>query len=158
MANNDSRRGGFQIRLLMIGEGPLEDRLRVLAEEERVQVEWTPVVSNSDLPRILERAKVFALVSLYEGHPKVLLEAMAMGMAVVGSRIRGTVEEIEDGFSGVLCDVDPESIADSLLRTVGSPRTCSELGLRAREHVVSRYALQHVVELECDLLERTTNL
>ena len=57
---------------------------------------------------------VFILPSYYEGHPKVLLEAMSCGLPCIGTNVRGIREDVEHMKTGYLCETDHNSIADGL--------------------------------------------
>ncbi len=71
--------------LLLIGEGELEDEIRLLAEEMRLGDKVIFAGVRGDLPRVYSAMDVFCLPSLYEGFPVVLLEAQANGLPVVCS-------------------------------------------------------------------------
>lgn len=88
------------------------DTDRRLAEKLRSDVASAGLNSNihflgfrDDVPALLGQAEIFALTSRFEGHPYVLLEAMAAGCAVVASRCAGVEETVEDQVSALLTDV-----------------------------------------------------
>jgi glycosyltransferase involved in cell wall biosynthesis len=102
---------------------------------------------------------VVVLPSRYEGHPLVLLEAMALGKPVVATRIPGIREVVESGRTGVLV---PPGDADALVATLRSlvedPEFRASLGARARESVKSRYALADVHDRIVTFLEATARI
>jgi glycosyltransferase involved in cell wall biosynthesis len=97
-------------------------------------------------PEFLRTVDVVAMPSRRnEGHPLVLLEAMALGKPVVASEIPGIREVVESGRTGLLVpDGDAGALAAALRSLVESPELRASLGARAREHVTSRYALADV--------------
>ena len=117
-------------------------------------MEVKPRISNGELPAIINRAELFALVSRFEGHAKTMLEAMACGAPVLGSKTTGIAEEISHGRNGHLCTTDARSIADGIvaLRADGAAR--EEMGRQARRWVEERYSVAKVLEMELDIIER----
>jgi glycosyltransferase involved in cell wall biosynthesis len=82
--------------------------------DERVRFE--PPVSPADVPRVLSGYDVLICPSLaLEGGPTVALEAQAVGTPVIGSRIGGLAEIVEDGVNGILL---PPGDADSLAQAM----------------------------------------
>jgi glycosyltransferase involved in cell wall biosynthesis len=107
-------------------------------------------------PEFLRTVDVVVMPSRYEGHPLVLLEAMALGKPVVASDIPGIREVVESGRTGVLVPPgDPEALAATLRSLVESPELRASLGARARELVASRYALADVHDRIVKFLEET---
>jgi glycosyltransferase involved in cell wall biosynthesis len=101
--------------LHLVGSGSLEADIRALATQGRTEIKLLGRLPNEDLAPLLRTYSVFALPSLHEGLPKVLIEAMAVGLVCVGSAIPGVVDLIEDGVSGYLIEgFTPEAIAARL--------------------------------------------
>jgi glycosyltransferase involved in cell wall biosynthesis len=93
----------------------------------------------------LRSLDVVVLASRYEGHPLVLLEAMALGKPVVATAIPGISDVIESGRTGVLVAVDDAgALAAALRELVVNSKLRGSLGARARDAAVSRYALADV--------------
>jgi glycosyltransferase involved in cell wall biosynthesis len=107
-------------------------------------------------PEFLRSVDVVVLASRYEGHPLVLLEAMALGKPVVATRIPGINEVVESGRTGVLVPPeDADALAATVRSLVESPELRASLGARARELVASRYALADVHDRIVKFLEET---
>jgi glycosyltransferase involved in cell wall biosynthesis len=84
-----------------------------------------------------EQACVFCLPSFAEGVPCVLMEAMAMELPVLSTRITGIPELIQDGSTGSL--VTPgraDELADALQVLLRDPQRRRELGAAARRRVI----------------------
>ncbi|MCB0188061.1 MAG: glycosyltransferase, partial [Caldilineaceae bacterium] len=73
--------------LTLIGEGPERAALAAQAEREGIAVTFLGTVPNQEIAAHLQQADLFVLPSKWEGHPKVLIEAMACGMPVVGTDV-----------------------------------------------------------------------
>lgn len=123
---------GLPVILRFIGDGPLKEELCRYAQAKGVEAEFTGTAPSAALPRLLGESAVVALVSHYEGHPKALIEAMARGCAVLGTRVRGIEPCIEDGVTGLLCETDAASIRTALERLLADPGLRRRLGEAAR--------------------------
>ena len=105
-------------------------------------------VPNEAVTALMQEASIFVLPSLYEGLPKVLLEAMACGLPVVASRVKGIREVVDDGRTGLLVRPEPEAIRAAIVRLGKNARLRLRLGDAARKEVERRYSLKHVAALE----------
>jgi glycosyltransferase involved in cell wall biosynthesis len=125
-------RMGGDVRLVLVGLGPLEDDLRALAAREGLEERVTFAGSRGDVAALLPALDVFALSSRYEGLPIALLEAMAAGRACVATAVGGVPEVVSDGMDGVLvAPGDPDALARALTAVVDDPARRAELGRRA---------------------------
>jgi glycosyltransferase involved in cell wall biosynthesis len=89
---------------------------------------------RDDVPDILAAADLFALPSLYEGFPGAVIEAMALALPVVASRLPTLREVVEEDGSGLLVPPrNPERLADAMGRLLDDPEASRRLGNRGRE-------------------------
>lgn len=108
----------------------------------REEIEW--VGFTQDVAGELTRMDLFVLPSLFgEGLPMVVLEAMAAGVPVVGTRVEGVPEAIDDGVNGVIAAPgDAEDLARSIMRVVtGESNWC-----KLRERAIKTHAEQFSAE------------
>lgn len=98
------------IYLTIAGRGKLYDYLKSLIDELNISDRVKLLGFRSDVYELCYAADIFAFPSLQEGLPVSLMEAMASGLPVACSRIRGNTDLIDEGKGGVL--FDPESIDD----------------------------------------------
>lgn len=94
---------------VICGQGVLEEQLKELIEGLGLDKQVKLLGYRRDIAEISKVADVFAFPSFREGLSVALMESMALGLPVVGSRIRGNVDLIEDGKGGYLVkpnDVD----------------------------------------------------
>jgi len=118
-------------------------------------VEFPGVVDHRLVPEWLRSADAFVLPSFTEGHPKVLIEAMAAGVPCVASDCAGNRALVRDGDTGLLFDPrDPARLAALLERVLTDEALASLLARRGRDVVVREYDLARLVEAEIDLLKR----
>ena len=143
---------GLDAELWLVGEGPLKDELEARAAGNKVEAHFVGRLSNVAVPEFLNSCDLFILPSLYEGHPKALLEAMACGLPVIGTRVPGIRELIADGDTGLLCEPDAGSIRQAVARALGDPALRAQLGQAARQYVEQNFALDRIVDLEMAIL------
>ncbi|HOA24963.1 MAG TPA: glycosyltransferase, partial [Aggregatilineales bacterium] len=104
-------------------------------------------------------ADVYALTSVYEGLPKVLIEAAASGTPVVATTMAGSRDAVLDGETGLLARMeDPADIADKLDRLLSDPALARQMGERAREHAAAHYDRTHTIERIIDMWVRCAGM
>jgi glycosyltransferase involved in cell wall biosynthesis len=143
---------GLDVELCLVGYGPLRADLEKVAEGIKTAIKFLGSLPNLELPEFLNSCDLFILPSLYEGHPKALLEAMACGLPVIGTRVPGIQELIKDGENGLVCELDPGSIRAAIQRALDDSDLRERLGKKARKYVEDNFSLRRVVNLELTLL------
>jgi glycosyltransferase involved in cell wall biosynthesis len=124
--------------LQVAGEGPDGARLRALADEIAPgRVVFHGRLGKADTVALLRSAGVVAVPSRwYENQPMIVLEAMALGVAVVASDMGGLPELVEPGVTGVLVPPDDDTaLAEALADLLGHPDRALALGRAARAEV-----------------------
>lgn len=91
------------VKYLIVGFGELEEELKKLVDELGLQNRVVFAGYRGDVKELLYSVDGFVFPSLQEGLPVALMEAMAAGLPVVCSNIRGNVDLIENGKGGYLC-------------------------------------------------------
>jgi len=132
-------------RLVVAGDGPDREALGKLAKENILPVDFTGYVQGAELEKVIMGAKVVILPSeWYENAPLSLLEALAHGKPVIGARIGGIPEMIDDGINGYL--FEPGNVADLLMKLealLGMPGDrVMEMGRAARRKVEREYSAE----------------
>jgi glycosyltransferase involved in cell wall biosynthesis len=143
---------GLDVELTLIGDGPQRQLLSERAANNGLRVRFLPSQPHAELPKFLNRADIFILPSLTEGHPKALLEAMACGLPVVGADVPGIRELICHGETGYLCDTSPAGIRAAIQTVLGDATLSARLGRNARGFVVENFSLDKILDLEVNLL------
>jgi glycosyltransferase involved in cell wall biosynthesis len=141
------------LRLTFVGAGTLEPALRRQSAALGIAAEFPGVIDHRRLPERLREADAFVLPSFTEGHPKVLIEAMAAGLPCVASDCAGNRALVADGETGLLFDpARPEDLTQCLARVLGDADLAAGLGQRARDRAVKDFDLAMLVEQEIALL------
>jgi len=122
----------------------MQQRLAAIEGGERVH--FVPPTADIDL--YYRAADVVVMPSLREGLPNVVLEAMATGLPVIASRLRGSTDTIiEDGVNGRLVEPgDRAGFAAAIADILCEPATAARLGAAARRTVVERYDIGCIAE------------
>lgn len=140
-----------KIKIILVGDGSLKARLKLLSKRKKVAVKIIPPVDYEEIPKKLSMADVFAFPSLVEGNPKILLEAMSCQKAVMGSNVEGIRELIINKYTGILTGVDSGSIRSGLVRLMDA-KLREKLGKQARKFVTKNYDIDKLLEKENQLL------
>jgi glycosyltransferase involved in cell wall biosynthesis len=100
------------------------------------QTRWTPSLSSPEVARALDEATVLVLPSRSEGLGRVIIEALCRSRPVIGSRVGGIADLIEDGVNGVLVPPDDVSaLEDALVRVLSDRSLVERLTQAARSSV-----------------------
>jgi colanic acid/amylovoran biosynthesis glycosyltransferase len=143
------RQRGCNVRLTLVGEGPLRATLEQLIALRGLKdhVRLVGACNHARITEYYESSDAFVLSSFLEGVPVVLMEAMAMELPCVATWITGVPEIIEKDLEGLL--VPPASaaaIAEAVERLMQDPQAARRLGSAARRKVIAKYHLERNVE------------
>jgi glycosyltransferase involved in cell wall biosynthesis len=140
---------GLDIEVWIAGDGPqrsaLESQVRGYNIMDRVRFLgfWEQTL---DLYAALDG---FVLSSVREGLPNVLLEAMAMQIPVVSTRVPGVLELIQDGENGLLVGIrDAAGLADAMARLAVDSALRSRLGAAGRARVEADFDFRRRADIE----------
>ena len=105
------------LHYVVCGRGPLKEELEAFAREKGLADRVRFMGYRDDIPAFYAMADVFVFPSFREGLSVSVMEAMASGLPIVCSRIRGNTDMVEDGVNGYLMEPgNPDSIAGALRR------------------------------------------
>lgn len=135
---------GTKLKIHLIGNGRLKEKLQSLAEEKLLQVEITERVEHSLLPQHINSSKIYVNLAKWEGHPKALIEAMACGCACIGAKSPGIENLIIDRETGILVDPEPQQICSAIKMLLKNKKLKERLGKNARDYAVEHFSLDKV--------------
>lgn len=134
--------------------GPDEEMVKdclyeVVPEALRSRLRYLGFVQKPE--KVLAAADFLCLPSHREGLGMVILEAAAMGIPSIGTRIHGITDAIEDGKTGLLIQVgDVAGIAKAMIRWCESPEERNFFAAAAQKRVISKFEQQSVVDRYVD--------
>jgi glycosyltransferase involved in cell wall biosynthesis len=112
----------------------LADRVRLLGHRD-------------DIPDLLAASDVFAFPSLYEGAAGALLEAMAMGLPIVASKIPAIEHAVEEGQNALLVErATVEPLASAIITILSDTERARAFGRRSREIFEERFTLDRCTQ------------
>jgi phosphatidylinositol alpha-1,6-mannosyltransferase len=139
------RRRFPDVRLLLLGTGPLVGRVRQASDRlglaECVTVPGTFI---PDLSLPIGLSDIHCHISLQDACPISIIEAMHAGKPIVASPTGGIPDMIEHGVTGVLVDNQPEHIAAAIVDLLKHPAAARAMGSRAQQFAQSRFTWDRV--------------
>ena len=142
--------------LRIVGDGRHRDVAEALVRDLPTRVTWDRRLETHDVVKAFDSAWVLLLASRSEGTPRVVLEALCRGRAVVGARAGGIPDVVADGETGVLVDPDrPDEIADALVRILSDRALAERLGEGGRTRSAAwTYTPEEYADRVAQLVER----
>jgi glycosyltransferase involved in cell wall biosynthesis len=141
------KKTGRGVFLAFVGDGVEEPILREAIVRARAAELVYLMPATKDVAAAYAAADVFVLPSVSEGLSNALLEAMASGLAVLGSRVGGTAEAVVHGENGFLfAPRDRGELLLSISRFLEHPELASSMGQASRRAATGRYAMEKIAE------------
>ena len=142
------RDAGVPFRAALIGEGPLrgdlEARIRHHRLEDHVALEGQ--LAPERVREQLDRSDVFVLPSLWEGMPVSVMEAMSMGLPVIGTDVPGIRELVLPEETGLLVPSGaPAALAQALTRLLVDRRAAAAMGERGRARIIQHFSIERMI-------------
>jgi glycosyltransferase involved in cell wall biosynthesis len=136
-------------RFILAGDGPLLGQLKEFARQLEIERNAVFTGFQTDVVGILSLFDIMVIASTAEGHPQALLEAMAMGKAVVATEVGGIKEILIDKKTGVLVPPrDPHALAEQITFLLRNSMTKAHLEAEANKKSRSYSLAVHVEDLE----------
>ena len=154
-----AKKYGIDFRLDIVGDGPERGAAVKIATESGIadEITWSGWASKAKLRGILESADWLLNLSSYEGHPNIVLEAMAMKTPIIASDIGPHRDLIQEGVTGFLIRKDDEDALLQCLKKISlDPSMTLRFGHAARNLVKHQYSWGKTVS-EITSLVRTHN-
>lgn len=127
----------YQIKLVLVGTGPLESEMKNLARKMNMEDKVIFCGVRDDINKVLSSFDLFILPSFIEGMSVALLEAMATRSAIICSKIPTNAEIISDRKEGILIDPnDPREIEKVIIELVDNAELRSELSYNAEKKAI----------------------
>ena len=142
-------------RFVIIGEGKLEGALRKQIKDLHLERHVLLAGFRPDALSLQKGFDLFAMSSVTEGMGSVLLDAMAMGQAIVATRAGGVPEVVVHDRTGVLVPTrDADALAAAIIDLLGDPDRRTQLGVAGRERVHATFSVERMVQGTLDAYAR----
>ncbi len=132
-----------------VGSGADEDSLRALVDELKLnkRVEFIAWADHNKIADLLHSSHIFVRPSLSEGLGNSFLEAMAVGLPIIGTNIGGIPDFLKEGETGLFCEVrNPEDIAKAVMTLIQDPDLYRKISQGGRKLVLENYDWDKIAE------------
>lgn len=136
-----------EVRFVIVGDGVLrqsleEEARRAGIADRLVFAGWRP-----DIPAALAAMDVYVMPSHFEGGPTSVLEAMAMGLPCVATRVGMVPEVIDDGISGIVVPIaDPAALAAACEALLAGDGRRAAIGAAARARALADFSIETMTD------------
>lgn len=133
------------LHYLIVGTGENELKLKKMVKQLSLQNNVSFLGFRKDIPELLSASDIFILTSRREGLPRAILEAMAVGLPIIATNVRGNrdlVKHGENGYSVQLDDVQQTILA---IEALSSSKSLRESMGEINREVVREYSLERVL-------------
>jgi glycosyltransferase involved in cell wall biosynthesis len=135
-----------ECRFLLVGDGPLLADVKATLAEEGILDRTILTGLRRDIPRLMAGMDVFLLTSLWEGLPRVIPQAMAMGLPVVANAVDGSSEAIVPGETGYLCTPGAlDEMAERCAELLRDPVKRNAMGKKGQEYASKEFDVRQMV-------------
>jgi len=132
----------------VVGYGEERVFLEDFVRENYLDVKFLGIIPNNKLPEVINKYNVLILASLYENSPKVIIEAMSCGIAVIGADTPGIQEIIKHRENGFLCYTNILSIKRSIEAVMTDKALRDSIGANGRKYVLENCSLDIALDKE----------
>ena len=122
------------IKLIIIGEGNIENELKALAQKLKVSkyIDFLGYVPPNEISNYYSSSDIFVLPSKNEGMSNTVLEAMASGLPIVTTDTGGTQELIDE--NGIIIpSEEPDAISKAVLNLINNDKLRENMGMKSRK-------------------------
>ena len=141
-------------KLCIAGRGELEDELKAYVLDNQLNnVEFLGHLNSDELSHLIQNARFSILPSeWYENYSMAVIESLASGTPVIGSRMGGIPERIRDGWNGLLFNAgDAQQLAEKINLLLDNSQMALEMGRNGRAQVEQVNSPQRHCELTLDV-------
>lgn len=135
-----------ECRFLLVGDGPLHFEVTNALIKEGIMERTILTGLRRDVPRLMAAMDVFLLTSLWEGLPRVIPQAMAMGLPVVANAVDGSSEAVVPGETGYLCPPGAlDEMASRCIELLRDPDKRLAMGKRGQVYASKEFDVRQMV-------------
>ena len=133
------------LKYYIVGEGPLEESLKNLVKELKLEgvVKYLGSMDQMQIAKEMLKAHIFLLPSISEALPVVLMEAQAVGLPVIATNVGSVAEVVVDGKSGFLVpERDVNALIEKLEYLIENPEIWPKMGSYGRKFIEEKYSIK----------------
>jgi glycosyltransferase involved in cell wall biosynthesis len=154
-AFRDVRRRCDNVKLIIVGDGPLRQELEEIARNLGIYDDVIFTGFQVEPYSYIKLIDIFLLSSLSEGTSMTLLEAMSFSKPCVATDVGGNPEIVLDGETGfVTPDRDTKRFSDGIIKLLENPVLMGDFGAAARQRFEQRFSLEKMVDAYQELYSR----
>lgn len=151
--------GVDNFELQLAGEGEQRSNLERLVVEKGLtrQVRFLGWVDRMAIVEVYRQADLFVTATTWEGMPNTVLEAMACGLPIVGTRASGLGELVREGVNGYLVDInDAATLSERLADLIDNSHERRRMGKESRKIAEQEFAWDYIAEQYVEIYQRVT--
>jgi glycosyltransferase involved in cell wall biosynthesis len=134
------------VRFVMVGDGELHGSVESIRHQLGLDDMVLLAGHQFNVPRWLSASSIFLMTSSFEGMPNALMEAMAVGLPSVVTKVGGCAELVSEGETGYIVPVGDElALADRVIRLVSDANLRQSMGSKAQLRIL-QFDVQSMVE------------
>ena len=132
------------VKFYLLGVGfysPMLEEMKALIEKYNLEevIKLLPWADHKETLGYLKQSVMYLTTSLYEGLPIAVLEAMAMGKAIVASDVMGNRDCVKQGYNGYLLPMDADVFAECICKLIDEGASLGELGRNSIDYFYSDF-------------------
>jgi glycosyltransferase involved in cell wall biosynthesis len=138
--------------LVIIGDGPLRERLELLVDQYRIANDVRMVGERTDVAQLMPHFAMIIQASQYEGQSNVIMEAMLCGVPVIATNIPGNRDLVDSGQNGILVDLgDPQQMTQAMFGILDEPERTREWVEAAKQKIQTQFTVEMMIQRHADL-------
>jgi glycosyltransferase involved in cell wall biosynthesis len=136
------------VQFVFVGDGPLRARTEALIRELGLERSVVLAGLRRDVAQLLQCMDIFIMTSLWEGLPRVIPQAMAVGLPVVANRVDGVAEVIREGANGFgVAPGDISSLAERIIWLAHDEKRRQSMGMAGQTIARAEFSLTKMVAM-----------
>jgi glycosyltransferase involved in cell wall biosynthesis len=140
-----------EARFILVGDGELREKVEKKADQLGLGDRFKLLGWRRDIPEVLAATDIFCLTSLWEGLPRVLPQAMALGIPIVATNVDGTPEAVIHNVNGFVTKPrDTKAMAERIIYLLDHPHEAKQMGKQGKK-MVREFDIRRMLREQEDL-------
>ena len=145
------------VRFMAVGEGVLLPEMKKMAQQLGISERFVFCGFQKEVGVFLKSFDIFVISSRKEGLGTSVIDALAIGLPIIGTRTGGIPEMVEDGVNGLLVDPqNPDLLAEAILTLIDDRSLRDEMSSRAKDSA-KQFSIEQTVEKNIALYREISN-